>query len=327
MAKLPEHETLAEKRKFFTYRKHPEGNEILITQKDEFDKFHKAHIDAYGKCLYRGLFNSRYKLFTTGQRFWITNELDKRIDSYSEFIINVIKLTKEENGESVSRFFQRLMDKNDDLAILSYIQHYGGPTPLLDFTRNIDVALYFATHSSETIHCSNDEIDNYFSIYVLPLLVNTEDQKGMDFWRAPWSAVKQNFDRFNKEELKIKAYNEMRNIETYFGALVGHYNKIGLIDEKFAEMFKMHYITNMNILNQEGAFFFVNEATKPLEEIIEENYNKDRTSEASPKFISCCHIHKNLIPYIRSTSSSKECFIFPNSYEMIKRVCDSAMLL
>jgi hypothetical protein len=217
------------------------------------------------------------------------------------------------------------MDKNDDLAILSYIQHYGGPTPLLDFTKNIDVALYFATHSSETTYFSNEEIDNYFSIYVLPLLANTEDQKGIDFWRAPWYALKQNFESLNTE-LRLKAFTGMRNIETYFGALIGHY-RVGLIDEKFAEMFKMHYITNMNILNQEGSFFFLNESTKPLEEIVNANYNTGRTSETSPKFISCYHIHKNLIPYIKSKIALRESFIFPNSYEMIKRVCDNAMLL
>jgi hypothetical protein len=325
MAKLPDHENLVEKRKFFSYPGYPQETELLVTKRDEFDKFHKAHITANGDFLYRGLANSRYKLFTTGQRFWITNELDKRMPSYSEFITNVIKLTKEENGSSVSRFFRHLMDKNDDLAILSYIQHYGGPTPLLDFTKNIDVALYFATHSSETTYFSNEEIDNYFSIYVLPLLANTEDQKGIDFWRAPWYALKQNFESLNTE-LRLKAFTGMRNIETYFGALIGHY-RVGLIDEKFAEMFKMHYITNMNILNQEGSFFFLNESTKPLEEIVNANYNTGRTSETSPKFISCYHIHKNLIPYIKSKIALRESFIFPNSYEMIKRVCDNAMLL
>ena len=39
---------------------------------------------------------------------------------------------------------KRFTDETSDMAILSEIQHYGGPTNLIDFTTDILVALYFA---------------------------------------------------------------------------------------------------------------------------------------------------------------------------------------
>ena len=47
-----------------------------------------------------------------------------------------------------------------DYSILAFIQHYGGPTPLLDFTSNLSTALFFAFDGRED--------DNYASLYIVP---------------------------------------------------------------------------------------------------------------------------------------------------------------
>ena len=61
----------------------------------------------------------------------------------------------------------------NDLSCLSLMQHYGLPTPLLDFSIDINIALSFAADGLKTGNV-NDEIDNYVSLYIFDTVFEHE---------------------------------------------------------------------------------------------------------------------------------------------------------
>ncbi|WP_284461762.1 FRG domain-containing protein, partial [Chryseobacterium sp.] len=78
---------------------------------------------------------------------------------------NLISATKKWNNEVVKKLLINSgIDENNDLAYLSYMQHFGVPTPFLDYTNNPYVALFFAIDGINFTP-SDNEIDNYFSLY------------------------------------------------------------------------------------------------------------------------------------------------------------------
>ena len=58
------------------------------------------------------------------------------------------------------------LDPENDLAVLSFLQHYGCPTPLLDWTYNFSNALFFSVQNLDK-QTANWEIEKYFCVYFL----------------------------------------------------------------------------------------------------------------------------------------------------------------
>ncbi len=112
--------------------------------------------------------SAEYKLYNSAQRFWILDSLTswkgKENTEYLKmfkFMLN--RAQKDFLFHKVFEFY-KLKKWEIDFPLMSMLRYYGTPTPLLDWTYNLDVALYFASERIKYFGKSNSPKD-YFSIY------------------------------------------------------------------------------------------------------------------------------------------------------------------
>ena len=151
--KLPEYKSLEEKATLFSH--------IKMDTKDVLD-FHLEKLQEFSpNCIFRGVNEAKYKVYTSVQRSWICNGLGRH-SSINLMVDSMI--TSLRNNVTLIDYYKSLNIIPTDLLYLGLLQHYSAPTPLLDFTYDYKTALYFATKGLSE-GCSDSEIDDYFSLY------------------------------------------------------------------------------------------------------------------------------------------------------------------
>jgi hypothetical protein len=108
---------------------------------------------------FRGQADASRKLFTAIQREWISKQLQNRFPSIHAFVQQHVDYQHTHAATQLARHCQQL----NDIATLSTLQHYGGPTPFLDFTSKKESAMFFATEGVR--QTGNDETNACVSIY------------------------------------------------------------------------------------------------------------------------------------------------------------------
>lgn len=108
---------------------------------------------------FRGQRDAGWKLFTAAQREWDTRNLQRHFRTIHDFIEAHIEFQRQNAN---AQFIAQCPQVND-IAILSTMQHFVGPTPFLDFTTNTDAALLFATHGLQPP--GKDDTSKWISIY------------------------------------------------------------------------------------------------------------------------------------------------------------------
>lgn len=288
MSKLNEYLNLQEKKQYF------EQGERFIDTKEEFNQLWIKLNGLYEQRekLFRGVNEAKYKLYTSSQRHWIQQQLHKQTASYSRFIERLIDKSREWNNSTVNKLLAA-NSKNEVFATLSYMQHFGVPTPLLDFSKNPFVGLFFAVHSASR-YPSEQEIDYYCSLYI----ADDESKYYGDIERT-----------FNTQLSKEK--------NDFLTPL--RYNPIQLVRAENS---------NSNVVNQEGLFFYNNHPIQPIEEVYYENINniKNIVGEEEfdeigyePCFAECINIHKGLREYILAklkTRNIDEYYIYPDNNQL-----------
>jgi hypothetical protein len=220
------------------------------------DFFHLLHtlskVTKKRKTLFRGHSEASYRLFNKAQRSFLANEhLDNEEDKnnlYHDLILNMINTAKNIQNGILSSYFNAFGKKPNDVAILSFLQHHGAPTPILDWSENIMVALYFAIKSLSESDIQQHyekkglEIEHYFSIYAL---------------------VEDNISNSVRD---FKSLSINTNSSTDYNTLKK--KKIAYINEQFRKGKPQFMINNsFRILNQKGVFVYNNSYNLPLEEI------------------------------------------------------------
>ena len=321
MAELPKYTNFEQKRKFFS---NGQKESFVINQKDALDKWFKdvqyeekqeSEIDATA-WIYRGMSEAKYKLLTSSQRIWISNEMHQWSNkSYIEFISDLVD--KANQTPLIHKVFELYSyTRNErEFPILSLLQHYGAPTPLMDWSYNSNIAFFFATDGLKKKEEPKTQIDDYFSIY----RINKRKYKNeflniIDFIPKETYPNIKSFDNFGNANGNPKA-NGIFYISDFErrGESTGDIRPFGSL--KIRRQKPLTSIYNQNIIPQEGLFIFNPFKDKTLEEIFNPDLNQDGWNLALTPF-DCFNIHKDLAEYLRRKIDVKykinKSFIYPN---------------
>ena len=324
MARLPTYKNFQEKDLFFKAVTTEPYNKIETTGKfnmwyDQLSTPYKDPNDKYN-YFFRGMTEARYKLYTSSQRIWITNQMQEWGPSftYLKFVQNLIDASKEEPLFKKVFDYYGLHDSEVDFPLLSVLQHYGAPTPLMDWSYNLDVALYFATEDVSLPDNSTNEIDDYFSVYC----INKTKQR---------SELKSIFAYIDNTFPDLLSFQEDdTNPSSNFVVYISDFE----VDQQQSHNYNltasaapavkktqhrpMTVYFNQNILPQEGLFIFSPYSEKTLEEC----FNAGSGDFNLTPFV-CYNIKKDLAEYIRRKIGANKItsgFIYPKLNEFIKSV-------
>jgi hypothetical protein len=193
-----------------------------------------------------------------------------------------------------------------DFPLLSILQHYKAPTPLMDWTYDLNIALFFAIMDVKKSD-RNNVIDDYISVYKLN---------------------KENHSSFLKNNLNYLSANVFPNVSWLGGVLQDSNSVIYISDFEISEFEdlekrKTKPITtyyNLNILAQKGIFVF-----NPSEDIPLEDFPKLNNPQDDDNKIFCYNICKDLSELIKYRIGKKGInsdFLFPNLEKYSQRILD-----
>lgn len=269
------------------------------------------------RFFFRGVPNSSFKIYSSMQRCCFernNNGHDILMLDLSEEI-----LRRFNNSKILINAFNKEVPQpsnNSDLAKWAFIQHFGGPSHFVDFTPNINSALFFALPKpgEEVYNDDITDLNNYISIYVyqdnpykngnLNTMYESSSQQGRDLVidaTEKYSNISINTDEVDRQMLtqpldKIFWGASIYGEEMFQIILPGDGSNNGIS------------LNNSHISKQNGNFFLGNiEEIIPLE--LAPNLRIKRWDNNGKEYYDpygyCLDIHKSLIPEIR------ECFSIP----------------
>lgn len=242
--------------------------------------------------VYRGINDASFKNYTSAQRRLFLN-------NYSE--ADFVRLINGEiqslrDNEKYCNYLSEHKLGFDEWHALSYLQHYEGDTPCLDFTKDFNMALFFAT---DKVSCPNDDayLSQYISIYYMyyPLEFDIYSMyghgaqnadRGVADYQGPYTIDYSEA----RELLRTMPFNDLfATLKDKDYPYMAIDNEAWLIDAPHININEQHAITNNNIINQNGCFAVNFSIKKPYE------HGK----------LWCVDINKDIIPHIENILKTK----------------------
>lgn len=317
MAKLEYYQSLDKKRASFNSGKKTGVDQYYqIDDAHTFSQWYQAMSQAKAKDgpyanFFRGVSEARHKMYNSAQRYWIQNNL-MQLESltqpipYLEMIQNMVNKAKEIKLLRQVFDYYEISDKQMDFPILSILQHYKAPTPLLDWTYDLDIALYFAICDVKKSE-EKGVIQDYISIYRMNKNTHTS---------------------FLKNNLNFLSANVFPTVKGLGGHL-GDDKVIyisdfelgpGDVDKNKRKIKPLTTYYNLNILAQQGLFVFNPHETRPLEAYADLHKPKGGNTK-----IYCYNISKDLaelIKYRIGKNNINAESLYPNLEQYSRKILD-----
>ena len=292
----PNYESFEEKSEVFK-------ENFKIDNEEEVDSIVSMYSSHEKDFLYRGINTATYKLYSSSQVKWMLYDAiskKKNIEDYYNFIMDSIELTRENNR--VKQYIKDNGISDNDLFILALMQHYGMPSPVLDFSHSIFGALYFAWDKCDrTLSDTQTQLSDYISLYVINKKIDWVNCSVQNVMR---NSAEQLNDMLQKDKLFTAGMVDTKDVEKEFLKLpylkFKDWNFVAVEDNPEnpvkisipALKFDCEYqIINDRIISQQGMFIANNTLDKPLVELM-----NDWCKE---KYFVCYNIHKKLLDYIK----------------------------
>ena len=292
----PNYESFEEKSEVFK-------ENFKIDNEEEVDSIVSMYSSHEKDFLYRGINTATYKLYSSSQVQWMLSDaISKKtnIEDYYNFIMDSIELTRENNR--VKQYIKDNGISDNDLFILALMQHYGMPSPVLDFSHSIFGALYFAWDKCDrTLSDTQTQLSDYISLYVINKKI---DWVNCSVQNVMGNSAEQLNDMLQKDKLFTAGMVDTKDVEKEFLKLpylkFKDWNFVAVEDNPEnpvkisipALKFDCEYqIINDRIISQQGMFIANNTLDKPLVELM-----NDWCKE---KYFVCYNIHKKLLDYIK----------------------------
>jgi hypothetical protein len=321
MAALKNFNSLESKGTFFS-----PNDFYIIDTKEQFDSWFERYNpdNKYGNrinYIYRGMTDASYRLYTSAQRVWISNDMSEWVNGgYFGYISELLRQAKK--NVLLAKVFDVYDYDSDEreMPLLSILQHYGTPTPLMDWTYNINVALFFATENVKT-GLGTGKIENYFSIYFV------NKSKHEQFFFNSFKVEKKKHPSLQKIKQNKAIYNN--DILYYISDFeIATYNKNTGSRFKVNERDPVTTIYNQNIIPQEGLFIFNPDADRPIDDFFKNGDDTNSSNLLNLPF-ACFNIKKDLADYVRrrikNTVKIDKSFIYPALREEAKEINEKTL--
>lgn len=298
--RVPSYTDFDDKQKHFRAR-----HQIINTDED----FYSAYLDIRnfvkfkeqqraGKFVFRGVRDASFKNYTSAQREYLLLDSRPRT-SFKDFIRAEIDALKD--IYVYRHFVEEQKIENNDWHALSFLQHFGGDSICLDFSYDLDKALFFMTVGAEPVSSDNRDLDDYMSLYYMryPAEYDIANINDNDAQRGnKMVADARNQDPTLSIDTGLVAQNlTEQKFEEYFDAMHDKQEPFLAIDKENRILNAFYLgiknvivtIENPNILAQDGCFAVILNENTPYEH--EDLY--------------CVDIHRSLVGYIAHILASK----------------------
>lgn len=243
--------------------------------------------------VFRGVNESHYRLFNSFQRLWNTRKFSELGLEPLQAVQLMLSLFN--RSHVVRKYLKQLGVIYNDWLMLSFLQHYGAASPLLDFSKNYKVALFFACKDVK-FYESVKEIDDYISIYYYRNVDVIREKIAQSIVNIAKSTVR---DVSPSKSIKTKVWEDTLSFSKVLEAenralVLPTYSNRTSIKNKMNQVITTYTTANMNVTSQEGEFVCNMDIVTPLEDL----FQKKTDGGNVVKYISCVDIHKGLVDYI-----------------------------